>query len=429
MIPHSEESEKAVLGSILIDPVIFEEVSGWLRKENVFFKKTNNIIWKRMLEMAKDKSPIDTITLYDALKENNELEDAGGAYYISNLADNTPSTANAQYYAKTVYGKYIQRKVMETSAELQKMSEEGSFSDTSELLNKHARLITELQDLQPTKKREIEDILDESFENILTNDNVIPFNIPELDDPAGGMTRGEITALGGRPSHGKSTLMINIVHSLLAQGLKVMVFNREMRNGAMIEKLIARDGAFRYSSLRKKNFTESDVIKLAKVKDKFKDKYKNLLMYDDIRDLDETMREIKRYKPDVVMDDYIQLVKVDINKKDRRFEIEEVVNEYKWAAKSLNMAVILVSQLSRDIEKRIDPKPKMSDFAESGTIEQVAETALFVFYGYVFNHDDYDEYSAEFIIGKARYGRVGTYEVGFNGDKCTYFRNSKEAKK
>ena len=429
MIPHSEESEKAVIGAVLVDPVVFEEVEGWLSKPGIFYKNNNKIIWNRIRTMAKENKPLDQITIYEELRENNEIEKAGGGLYLSSLAEMTPSTANAQYYAKVVCQKYVQRQVLQTSAELQKMSEEGSFSDTSELLNKHARYINELQDLQPTRKVEIGDVLDTSFESIITSDDIIKFGIPELDDFAGGMTRGEITALGGRPSHGKTTLMINIVDSLLAQGLTVMVFNREMRNAAMIEKLVALRGDFKYSELRRKNFTESDVERLSKIKEQFKIKYKNLIMYDDVRDLDESIREIKRYKPDVVIDDYIQLTKVDINKKDRRFEVEEIMNEYKWVAKSLHLAVIAVSQLSREIEKRIDPKPKMSDFSESGSIEQVAETALFVFRGYVFNSDDYSEYAMELIVGKSRYGRVGTYEVGFNGNRCKFYRDEESARK
>ncbi|MBC8550287.1 MAG: AAA family ATPase [Candidatus Brocadiales bacterium] len=429
MTPHSEESEKAVLGAILIDPAAFQEVEGWLRKPNIFFKKQNKLIWNRMRQMSKENKPLDQITVWQELKEHNEGEDSGGAWYITDLSEKCPSSANAQYYAKVIYQKYVQRQVLLTSAELQKMSESGSFADTSDLLNKHARYITELQDLQPTRKVEIDEVIDMSFDSIVTSDDIIKFGIPELDDFAGGMTRGEVTALGGRPSHGKTTLMINIVDSLLAQGLTVMVFNREMRNAAMIEKLIALNGAFKYSELRRKNFTEKDIEALDKIKKQFKVKYKNLIMYDDIRDLDESIREIKRYRPDVVIDDYIQLTKVDINKKDRRFEVEEIMNEYKWVAKALHLAVIAVSQLSREIEKRIDPKPKMSDFSESGSIEQVAETALFVFRGYVFNSDDYSEYAMELIIGKSRYGRVGTYEVGFNGNRCKFYRDEETARK
>ena len=151
-------------------------------------------------------------------------------------------------------------------------------------------------------------------------------------------------------------------------------------------------------------------------------------MYDDIRTLSDAMREIQREKPDVVVDDYIQLIKVE-NKasKDRRFEIEEILMEYKWVCKKENCAAILVSQLNREIEKRLEPRPRLADFAESGTIEQTAETALLVFYGYNFNDDKYNKFEIEVVCDKARYGKVGTYVMGFNGSKCKFYMDKDQA--
>jgi len=152
-------------------------------------------------------------------------------------------------------------------------------------------------------------------------------------------------------------------------------------------------------------------------------------MYDDIRTLDDAMREIQREKPDVIIDDYIQLVKVkNKSNRDRRFEIEDILTEYKWVCKKQDCSAILVSQLNREIEKRLEPRPKMSDFSESGAIEQTAETALFVFYGYNFDDEKYDKHEIEVICDKARYGKVGTYVMGFNGSKCKFYNNGDEAR-
>jgi replicative DNA helicase len=151
-------------------------------------------------------------------------------------------------------------------------------------------------------------------------------------------------------------------------------------------------------------------------------------MYDDIRNLDDAMREIQREKPDVVVDDYIQLIKVEGRRhKDRRFEIEDILTEYKWVCKKEDCAGILVSQLNREIEKRIEPRPRIADFAESGTIEQTAETALLVFYGYNFNDEKYNRNEIEIICDKARYGKVGTYVMGFNGNKCKFYGSPSDA--
>ncbi len=427
MIPHSSEAEIAVLGSIMLDNTVYEEVEGWLKKD-VFFKKGHKAIWKSIRQLHKEKINIDLVTVVSSLKETDKLEQAGGAYYITEITDAVPSTANAGHYAKIVYSKYVQRKVAETSAEMQKVALDGSYQDTSEILSKHQKYIEELANLQPTRKVDISDVIDDSIDHIITADNLIQFGVPALDDAASGGTRGEITAIGGRPGHGKTTLVTNIIHNLTSpsRNLKVMMFNREMRNSAMIEKLVIINEHFRSKQLRKKQFTEKDYSKLDDIRESMKKRYSNLIMYDDIRDLDETIREIKRHKPDIIVDDYIQLIKV-AGITERRFQIEEIMNEYKWIAKSTNCHVILVSQLSRGIESRIDPMPRGSDFAEGGTIEQVAESAMFVFRRYLFDHEEGGKYEANLIVAKSRYGEPATYDVGFNGDKMMFYKTALEA--
>ena len=168
---------------------------------------------------------------------------------------------------------------------------------------------------------------------------------------------------------------------------------------------------------------------LTSVSEYVREKYENLTAFDDIRNLDDCIREINKGKPDVVIDDYIQLVDVGMNNKDRRFEIEKIVQDYKWAVKQNNCSAILVSQLNRDIEKRFDPRPRMSDYAESGVIEQTAESAMFVFYGYNFDSEKYNRYKSEVIVAKSRYGQIGTYPMGFNGNKCKFYNDYKEAEK
>ena len=184
-----------------------------------------------------------------------------------------------------------------------------------------------------------------------------------------------------------------------------------------------------YNQLRQdgtKDIIESNIEELEK---SIKKKYKNVYMYESVRELDETMREIGKVQPDVVIDDYIQLIRTNDGNKDRRFQLEEIMQEYKWAAKKWNFAGLLLSQLNREIEKRIDPMPRMSDYSESGVIEQTAETAMFVFYGYNFDPTSYDKYESQIITAKARYGQIGNFVVGFCGDRCKFYGRSSDARK
>ena len=174
------------------------------------------------------------------------------------------------------------------------------------------------------------------------------------------------------------------------------------------------------SDVRRQALGDVQNEELDKMKEDIVKKYENLVMFDNIGGLSEAIREISRIKPDVVIDDYIQLVQMD-DKMERRFQLEKIMHQYKWSAKKNDCHVILVSQLNREIERRLDPRPKMSDFAESGVIEQTAESAMFVFYGWNFNPKTYRENQCEIIFAKSRYGKQGAIDMGFDGNKCSYY--------
>ena len=424
--PSSKDAEESVLGSILLDGVsVYEKVAAWIRDEDAFYYKDNKLIWKAIKEVYKASEPIDVITIADKVKDMNG--GSGMSYFITGITNEIPTTANAEYHAKIIWERHVQREAAKTANKLYKTS----FTDYEELdktLQEHSRLIDELKDLQPSRKTDIDVISNNTLSNLKNGSNIIPFGLQQLDYPAGGMTRKEVTVLGGRPGHGKTTLAINIVRSLIAQGYKVMLFNREMSNEEVMKKIIVMESKdIEYTTIRKSELNEDQLKEIEDLIVHIDEKYKNLIMYDNIRKLSEAMLEVSRYKPDVVVDDYIQLVQVeDID--ERRFQIESIMHEYKWICKKENCSAILVSQLNREIEKRIDPKPRLSDFAESGVIEQTAETAIMPFYGWNFDSESYNRYEMEVIVPKSRYGREGTYVMGFNGNRCKFYFDSNDAK-
>ena len=424
--PSSKNAEESVLGCILRDGVsIYEKVAAWIRDEDAFYYKDNQTVWKAIKEIYKSGEPIDVITVTNKVKDTSPDETMG--YFITGLPMEVATTANAEYHAKIIWERHIQREAAKTANKLYKTS----FTDYEKLdttLQQHSRLIDELKDLQPSKKTDIDVIISNTLSNLKNGSNIIPFGLQQLDYPAGGMTRKEVTVLGGRPGHGKTTLAINIVRSLIAQGYKVMLFNREMSNEEVMKKIIIMESKdIEYSKIRKNKLTDVEMTEVELLTEKIDKKYKNLIMYDNIRKLSEAMLEISRYKPDVILDDYIQLIQVD-NIEERRFQIESIMYEYKWICKKENCSAILVSQLNREIEKRIDPKPRLSDFAESGVIEQTAETAIMPFYGWNFDNESHDRYEIEIIVPKSRYGTIGTYVMGFNGNRCKFYFDRDDAK-
>jgi len=437
--PHDIDAEKSVIGSVLIDNGSIIAINTWIIDENDFYNSDNRKIWKVILKLHKEKEKIDTVTLNNACKEEYG-KDTPTAYLITEYVEVVPSSANAEFYARIVRKKSIQRQIITGSIKIQTAGYEN-FNDSMQMLEMQSKLVRELKELSPSNRKKFDDVLKEAIESIETGKNVIPFGVSFLDNPAGGTSRGGITVLGGRPGHGKTSLATFMAKNFIHKGYTVAMFNRQIPNTEIVKKILTMESnSLSYSKMRKGryiqrtkgkdlvNLTESEMSTINTLADTISEKYVNLYMFDNVRTLSDTMKEIERLEPDVVIDDYIQLIKFN-DDRDRRFQLEEVMLEYEWQCKPSNgnFATILLSQLNRDIERRFDPRPKMADFSEAGAIEQIAETALFVFYGYVFDHTIFRQNQMEIISAKTRYGQIANYSIGYNGDRCMFYNTEQDA--
>ena len=427
VMPNSEEAEQALLKCMLEGGDREHEIAmAWIREDEAFYYTDNKILWKAFKELYNNNVEIDSITISDKVKE---IKGESMVYYITGLYDVYASKTNVENYAKIIWEKYIQRETAKSAQALLNASYED-YKEVGNILEKHSKLIHELKEIQPSKERNIEVLVEEMKSVVEEDSNLIPFNLAHLDMFAGGMTRKEITVLGGRPGHGKTTLVINMIRGLISQGYRVMLFNREMSNTEMLKKMVVMESSsLKYGDIRRNDLSENSKVEFDSIADKMKNEYQNLIMYDNVRTLSDCLREIAKHKPDVVIDDYIQLIDVQGVREGRRFEIEKIMQEYKWICKQEDCSAILVSQLNREIEKRLDPRPRMSDYAESGVIEQTAESAMFVFYGHNFDSERYSPYKSEVIVSKSRYGKIGTHMIGFNGGRCKFYMNSDMAEK
>ena len=429
--PNSYDAEQAVIGAVLFGGTnTMERALGWIKDRRAFYNGDHMRIWDSMYALYKLHSVIDAVTVHDEVKKRMQKHDSGKemGYYITTLYDSCPTAENVEEYSKIVWERYIKREAIRSANTLAKTAEDNSKTIT-DILYKHERFSDELRRLEPTIKRDISSILDDTIDHLDRKDNVIPFGIDFLDRPAGGMTRQELTVIGGRPGHGKSTLMINIVSKIVEGGYNVMLFNREMSNTEMMKKLICVESEkLDYDKVRKHELNGEHRKEIDRVSEVISTKYKNLMMYDNIRTLAESIRESSKHKPDVIVDDYIQLIDMEGTADQRRLEIERIMYEYKWLCKKIDCSAILISQLNRDIERRDDPVPQMSDFAESGAIEQTAEMAAFVYYPYNTDPSVEDRYETKIIIAKSRYGNIGRYTVGYDGNSCKFYETVEEAR-
>ena len=223
--PSSSEAEKALLGSIIVGGTeTFEKAKSWVRNSDVFYSNVNQQLWKSMQSLYRNKENIDTITVLERYKRLNPKPDDGITYYITGLPEGVPTSANVEEYGKILYEKYLRREISKSANKLYSAVMDNHESETEEILNNHTRLIDEIKNLKPTKVNDINNIVDETKELVSSGNNIIKFGMPALDIAAGGMTRKEITVLGGRPGHGKTTLIVNIIRSLVEQNNNCLLY-------------------------------------------------------------------------------------------------------------------------------------------------------------------------------------------------------------
>ena len=426
MMPNSIEAEESVLAAILVDNLNYDKVIKHIPQTNAFYLEKHQIVFKAMKSLMKDGVSADIITVLSRLNEKEKA--IVDAYWLTGIVTDVATTANLETHAKMVYEKHLHREIIRQTYKIQKIAYNDSFGFL-ELIEKVRDLNEEVMDTKPVAKFDLKELTISAIESIGNAKNLVSFGYNALDNMAGGMTRGEISVIAGRPGHGKTTFSVNLAKNLLDQGLKVLIMNREMTNEEMLKKmLVLNSGKVSYHSIRTGNLTKTTIKEIADSQNELVEKYsENLIMYDDVSSLNETISIISRVRPDVVIDDYIQLIKV-ADKKDRRFEIESVMQEYKWLAKKYKIIPILLSQLNRDIERRIDPIPKMSDLAEGSSIEQVAENVLFIYYDYKVNYQNSNlgKMKSQIVAAKVRYGNSGMFTIGVDHDKVLYHEDIPE---
>jgi len=214
---------------------------------------------------------------------------------------------------------------------------------------------------------------------------------------------------------------------MVGNGYKCIFFNRELPNSELLKKLMALEsGKLSYSMIRKGIYDTSGLEELSKVKELIIRKYNKskMLMFDNLRNFAKSAAEVKKFKPDVIFDDYIQLITPSKMIEQRRLQLEALVNDYKWLAKEMQCVVVLASQLNRALEVRREGVPQLSDLAESGAIEQVAENVFFSYYDYkIHGTNGKGKNVITMYAKKVRYGETGSCDLGFNGDKARVYNN------
>ena len=429
-LPYDKKTEDVVLGSVIHNPEDYDSVAKFFTNKDVFYQPRAQLLWQKLTEMKKEGQHIDTLTVCTSLSQEETIQGLD-KIYITDCTSETCTAGMTEFYANKVYQKYLLRQVILQSEEIKEKAQ-GNSKDVYQTIGQAHSLFGELLDLRPSVKSDINKIIEDTLYTIENKESkLIKTGYASLDKFAGGLTRGEITIVGGRPGHGKTTVLINILANVLESGYKAMFFSRELPNSELLKKIICLESQeLSYSMVRKNVFNNNDLEEVNSTLNFIKRKYsgEKFLMFDNIRDFSVSASEIKKFKPDLIFDDYIQLISYEGKEDQRRLQIEQLVNDYKWLAKETGAVVVLASQLNRGIEYRGKTfEPQLSDLAESGAIEQVAENVFFTYYDYKVNGENGKGKNVLTIsAGKVRYGDSGSVDLGYQGNKCKIFNSIEE---
>jgi len=427
--PHDNVLEEAILGCLLSEKNAFNVVEPYVNKKEVWWTTRNWLLYKKIASMKKRGEDVDLITVSSSMsKEESKVMDN---YWLSGLAtENQVTVFSSKTYAIKLYEKYLLRQAITMTREVQTKAYQND-TDVYNVLSDAHSVIGELIELRPTVGFNMDETMNKAIDQMVSKENsLVRTGYIDIDKMSGGMTKGEITIVGGRPGHGKTTFLINLVSRLIHQGQRVILFNRELPNTEVAKKLLCLEsGQLSYSMIRNGTFGNGEIEELEKTKNTIKMLYTSdrFAMFDKIKDFNQTAIEVKRFKPDVIVDDYIQLIEPDSKIDQRRLQLEKICNDYKWLAKTSDASVILASQLNRHLEIRGGKSiPQLTDLAESGAIEQVAENVLFVHYLWKIDSKKGDINRIDVVSRKCRYGLTGTARLWYNGDKVKMYNDETE---
>ena len=459
------EAELALIGCILWDNRNYEKVSDFLSQEH-FVDETNKIIFSTIKNLLDKNVLVSPITLKNYLPEDND--ELNKVNYLNQLKDSAPSTQNTYNYGKIIYDLHVKRNligiahniIQETSSNNNELSEnlienaENDLYNLSQTGNSDRSFINFGNALQGAV-----DIISEAYkrEGKIAG---VPAGFRDLDSKLGGLHKSDLIIIAGRPSMGKTALGTNIAFNCairykeeideyknkkVIDGGKVVFFSLEMSSEQLATRILAEQTKISGDKMRKAELSKNDFNKIAKTSSELENL--NLIIDDNpvltIPTLRARARRLKRlYDINLIIIDYLQLMSGSNNRNDGRVqEISEITRGLKSIAKELNIPIIALSQLSRQVEQREDKRPQLSDLRESGTIEQDSDVVMFIYRESYYlerlepirkpeeddmkyndrvsrwqqlTNDNYNK--AEIIIAKQRHGPIGSIKMHFDAN-------------
>lgn len=431
--PQNLEAEQSVLGAVLIENDALLKIIETISRED-FYREAHRKIFDAMVELFEKSEAIDLITIAELLTKKNELENAGGASYLSSLASQIPTAANIKYHAKIVREKALLRALLRSATDIAgKVYEESLEAD--ELLDFAEKTVFDISDKRiKTSFVQLKYVIKDSFtmiENLYAKKETItgvPSGFTELDELTTGFQPGDLIIIGGRPSMGKTAFALNIAqHVGIELKTPIALFSLEMSNKQLALRMLCSEAMVDSNSVRKGFIGKQDWHRLTSAAGKLTEAP---IFIDDSSGITvlELRAKARRLKMEhggisLVIVDYLQLMRSKGRFERREQEISEISRSLKALAKELEVPVVALSQLNREVEKRESKRPTLANLRESGALEQDADVILFLHRDEVYDKENAAKKGKAILdVAKQRNGPTGTINLTYLS-KCTRFTN------
>ena len=429
--PHNMEAEKAVLGSILINPVSINRVVDILGPD-FFYAPSNRLIYEAMFNLYNQNKPLDAISISDYFLSKNQMQDIGGSEYLSDLMSDTILSSNIEYYANIIKENALKRKLITAGSSI--IEETFRNPEAQESLEFAEKMIFDIsqqktsQDIEPLTNVLLETV--EKIEYRCNNKGSytgVPSGYHDLDNMTAGFQNSDFIVLAARPSMGKTAFALNIAQNIaIRQNVPVIIFSLEMSKVQLAQRVVCAEAEIDAQRVR---MGDLQINEWEKMGAKLNDLHAAPLYIDDtagvsVSDIRAKCRRFKMKNPNLglILIDYLQLIE-DRSSNDRNQQISSISRGLKSLARELDVPIIALSQLSRKVEDRTDKRPMLSDLRESGAIEQDADVVMFIFREEYYDKENPElKNKAQIIIAKQRNGPTGSFELIFQGS-TTKFKN------
>jgi replicative DNA helicase len=431
--PHNLQAEESVLGALLLSRDAIGQVSEQGLRPDDFYRPAHQHVFDAIKALYSSGGAVDVVTVADELRRAGLLDEVGGAEALHELQNATPAISSAGQYARIVQDTALLRRLIYAAGDIAELAY-SEPDDVRKALDEAETKVFDIAEQTVTDTvRPLDDLLAEAMDrlqetfdrgDIITG---VPTGYTDLDELLSGLQGSALYIVGARPAMGKTAFGLGMATHVAQHTAKpVLVFSLEMGHNELTQRILASEARVDSTKIRTGRLAEADWAKIGKAIGRLE---VPLLLDDNPRvtvmEIRAKARRIKaRYGAlGLIVIDYLQLMSGHGNSENRQLEVSEISRNLKILARELEVPIVALSQLSRNLEARSDKRPMLSDLRESGSLEQDADVVMFLYRDEVYNPESPDKGSAEVIVAKHRSGPIGTKRLVFLG-QYTRFDNA-----